>query len=501
MLAACLGQTRLLVARGRLPQAAACYHASLSVRGRQSFQKPHEAITAAFSVRQELQWGCRGIATGTQPTERFENVIVPLLRAFFTCEGHCEVPDDYKVTAEHLAAADLSSSDCKIGFRLGRSLLSIETKGAYDIEARTDRQALLDAIDCDWAGERRFERIVMALQWFKASEGHMEVPKELVLDETQCTEAGMPTHIKEFRLGQTVNNICGSGHFVHVAARRTQLDNIGFIWDHNQHQFDHHVLPALQWFKATEGHMEVPKELVLDEAQCGEAGLPEHVKEFRLGQTVRDIRSKGIFVHIAARRTQLDSIGFIWDHDQHRFDHHVLPALHWFKASEGHMEVPQELVLDEAQCRKAGLPEHVTEFRLGRTVHMIRSRGIFVQTEIPSRQAQYTANKETLESTNFIWDASQHRFDCYIKPAVSWFKALEGHAKVPAKLVLDEMQCRNAGLPEHVKEFRLGQTVTSIRRQGVFVQTKDVNRQAQYAANKDWLGAHLDQAWLWAKLP
>merc|ERR1712166_244948 len=110
----------------------------------------------------------------------------------------------------------------------------------------------------------------------------------------------------------------------------------------------------------------------------------------------------GVFVHTAARRTQLDSIGFIWDHYQHQFDHHVLPALQWFKASEGHMEVPEKLVLDEAQCREAGMPEHVKEFRLGQTVDTIRSRGDYVQTEDPSRQAQCAANKENLDSTNFI---------------------------------------------------------------------------------------------------
>merc|ERR1712166_918292 len=238
------------------------------VRGRESFQKP---ITAAFSVHQELQWGCRGLATGTQDNTRFENVILPLLRAFYELEGHCEVPNNYKVTAEHLAAADLSSSDCKIGFGLGMSLQQIETRGAFDIEARTDRQALLDAIDCDWAGEQRFERIVMALQWFKATEGHMDLPQELVLDGTQCAEAGMPEHVTEFRLGQVVSSIRSKGIFVHVAERRTQLDSIGFIWDAHQHKFDHHVLLALQWFKASEGHMEVPNKFVLDEAQCREA--------------------------------------------------------------------------------------------------------------------------------------------------------------------------------------------------------------------------------------
>ena len=128
-----LAPGRLVVARGRLPQAAACYHVGLSARGRQSLQKPPEAITAAFSVRQELQWGCRGLATGTPDIGRFENVIQPLLRAFFAHNGHCEVPEGYKVTAEHLAAANLTSSDCKIGFGLGKSLLNIETRGAHDI--------------------------------------------------------------------------------------------------------------------------------------------------------------------------------------------------------------------------------------------------------------------------------------------------------------------------------------------------------------------------------
>ena len=269
------------------------------MRGRQSLQKPPAVITAAFPVRQELQWGCRGLATETQPNERIENVTEPLLRAYFTHNGHCEVPDGYKVTAEHLAAADLSSSDCKIGFGLGISLLTIETRGTFDIGARTDRQAALDAIDCDWAGEQRFQRIVMALQWFQATEGHMDLPQKLVLDERQCAEAGMPEHVTEFRLGDTVNNIRSRGDYVHIAARRTQLDSIGFIWDAYQHQFDHHVLPALQWFKASEGHMEVTQEFVLDKAQCREAGLPEHVTEFRLGQTVSDIRHQGIFVQTA----------------------------------------------------------------------------------------------------------------------------------------------------------------------------------------------------------
>ena len=86
--------------------------------------------------------------------------------------GHCEVPNGYKVTAKHLAAANFTSSDCEIRFWLGRSLLAIVTKSTFDIGARTDRQPALEAINCDCTGEWRSERVVMALQWYKASEGH-----------------------------------------------------------------------------------------------------------------------------------------------------------------------------------------------------------------------------------------------------------------------------------------------------------------------------------------
>ena len=274
------------IARARLRRAAACTYRTLSAPGRQLLQllKPPEAISLMWAVRQQLQWGCRGFATGKPENTQFETVIAPLLRAYYNREGHCEVPDGYKVTTEHLAAADLTSSDCRIGFRLGKSLRQIETRGAHDVWARHDRQAALDAIGCDWTGERRFQRIVMALHWFKANEGHMEVVPPCLLDEEQCREAGMPMHVKEFRLGKTVDSIQDFGIFVQTtdpsreakcAARRRQLNGIGFIWYMFQHRFECYVLPALRWFGASEGHMEVPPKLVLDEAQCREAGLPD----------------------------------------------------------------------------------------------------------------------------------------------------------------------------------------------------------------------------------
>ena len=86
-------------------------------------------------------------------------------------------------------------------------------------------------------------------------------------------------------------------------------------------------------------------------------------------------------------------------------------------------------------------------------------------------------------------NADQYKFDRIIKPAVSWFKASQGHANVPRKCVLNEKECREAGLPEDVKQFRLGQTLNFIRSHGHFIQTSDPSCESKCAANKVWLQA------------
>ena len=102
---------------------------------------------------------------------------------------------------------------------------------------------------------------------------------------------------------------------------RAKLDALGFIWDAVLYRFEEVVVPALVWFKAKHcGSMEVAKDCVLGEEQCREAGLPAHVGEMRLGQTVGHIRSSGIFVEgrsemrvkLDENRVKLDELGFIW---------------------------------------------------------------------------------------------------------------------------------------------------------------------------------------------
>ena len=75
------------------------------------------------------------------------------------------------------------------------------------------------------------------------------------------------------------------------------------------------VLPALAWYRAAHrGSMDVPHKFEMDAEQCAGAGLPAHVRELRLGQTVHGIRSNGHFAEgRPENRRTLDALGFVWN--------------------------------------------------------------------------------------------------------------------------------------------------------------------------------------------
>jgi hypothetical protein len=149
--------------------------------------------------------------------------------------------------------------------------------------------------------------------------------------------------------------------------------------------------------------MDVPRAFVLGEEACRAAGLPSHVTEYRLGQTVRDVRSKKVFVVGGPENeAALDAIGFVCDSAQHRFDTIYVPALRWYAAENcGDMDVPRAFVLGEEACRAAGLPSHVTEYRLGQMVRDVRSKKVFVDGR--------PENEAALDAIGFVWASGEKR--------------------------------------------------------------------------------------------
>ena len=79
----------------------------------------------------------------------------------------------------------------------------------------------------------------------------------------------MPKHVKDSRLGKRVHNIRGSGHFVRILLRVAGEHSWTTSGSSGMRTSTNSTTTYCQrfrnWFKASEGHMEVPKKLVLDE--------------------------------------------------------------------------------------------------------------------------------------------------------------------------------------------------------------------------------------------
>jgi len=61
------------------------------------------------------------------------------------------------------------------------------------------------------------------LKWFEEKEGHLEIPNQFRMAAGDCAEAGLPSHLTEFRLGRSVGNIRTSGAFIEGHPERRQM--------------------------------------------------------------------------------------------------------------------------------------------------------------------------------------------------------------------------------------------------------------------------------------
>ena len=256
------------------------------------------------------------------PRADFEAVFLPLLQAFHAREGHPDVPAAYKVTVADAAAAGVPV-EVWVGYSLGRAAGLIWAQGAFVSSTAKGaekkaalfgrRRAKLATINFDTDGARRFGWVVLAQEWYgREHQGDMDVLRYYVMGAAECRAAGLPAHVSEFRLGQTVATIRSHKHFVSGRpGNRARLDEVGFVWESAQHTFDTVVVPALEWYgREHDGGMEVPARYLMGAAECRAAGLPAHVCELRLGPTVGNIRALEQFVSgRPGNRARLEEIG------------------------------------------------------------------------------------------------------------------------------------------------------------------------------------------------
>ncbi|CAE8733344.1 unnamed protein product, partial [Polarella glacialis] len=349
------------------------------------------------------------------------------------------------------------------GFNLGGAVLRIGRHNAY-VAGFPDREKLLQELGFIWDSQdlRFTQQLLPALQMFKDWYGHLNVPFRFVIQDSP----DMPALLKEFKLGKVVNQVRSSKYLVKNEAHRLQiLDQLGFVWDSEEFNFQEFIIPALEWYRHEFGDLLVPLKYELPESDP----LPKLLWGFKFGAAVNKIRSRQEYVKgrpdrqkvldelgliceaIPDLEKSMNELGLVGNPQDFIFTQQLLPALRIFRDRHGHSNVPVSFVIQYS----TDTPVLLRGFQLGRVVSQIRSSKYLVKNE--------TGRLHALDELGFVWDSEKFKFQELIIPALEWYRREFGNLSVPLKYELPESD----PLPKLLWGFKLGAAVNKIRsRQG-----------------------------------
>ncbi|KAG9406175.1 hypothetical protein AC1031_002507 [Aphanomyces cochlioides] len=169
-----------------------------------------------------------------------------------------------------------------------------------------------------------------------------------------------------------------------------KLDELGFVWDDNQHQWSL-TMEALRTFKKIYGHLEVPQVFEVPE---GDPEWPVHLWTMRLGLKVATIRRRQTKLTLEKRR-ELDALDFVWD-AMKLHQHRILSALKTYKKKYDNLFVPQKFVVPQDD---PDWPSDLANMHLGAIVKTLRSRKDSLSSEM----------KAKLDELGFEWSGKERR--------------------------------------------------------------------------------------------
>jgi Helicase associated domain/Helicase conserved C-terminal domain len=254
-----------------------------------------------------------------------------VLQRFKEREGHCNVPAKHR------------EGTYQLGTWVGTQRTKKDTMSA-------DRRQRLDEIGFVWDPlEAKWEDGFSALKRFKAREGHCLAPYK-------HREGTYPLGNWVMNQRQRTNKDTMS------AEHRQRLDEIGFIWDPYESEWEK-GFAILKQFKEREGHCNVLQR--------------HHEGTFRLGGWVSVQRTSKDTMS-AEHRQRLNEIGFVWDVLESKWED-GFAVLKQFKAREGHCNVSQL---------------HIEgTYRLGTWVSSQRMR----------KDAMSNERRQRLDKIGFVW--------------------------------------------------------------------------------------------------
>jgi len=235
-----------------------------------------------------------------------------------------------------------------------------------------------------------YETGVAHLRSYVARQGHANVPRKSVTDDG-------------FKLGGWVSGRREDRTIGRLSAKRiAELNALGMVWD--IHDVGYRIgLDHLRSYIARLGHVDVPQESVTDDG-------------FKLGKWVASRRrDRQVGRLSAARITELDALGMVWNTTEARYQSGV-DHLRAYTAAQGHANVPATHVADDGFKLGAWVSNRRTEHTAGRLS--------------PARFAE-------LNALGMVWDSLDAGYRIGVDHLRD-YAAREGHTRVPHGYATDD---------------------------------------------------------------
>ncbi|GMF20764.1 unnamed protein product [Phytophthora lilii] len=224
----------------------------------------------------------------------------------------------------------------------------------------------LEAIGFPWdIRQYKWDLLVMpALRTYREIYGNCDV---ITTFEVPTGDERWPKLLWGFRLGQTVMSI----RYVDTyKAQREgceeELEELGFSslsW--RRRMWDVKIYPALKAFAEHYGHCNVNFNFVVPK----NPNWPKPSWGLRLGATVANMRCRGNYLEMVERdQDKLEELGFVWNPEDDRWTHRIMPGLETYRKLTGVAWVPVDFVVPDEDP----WPDLCRGLRLGNVFMKIR---------------------------------------------------------------------------------------------------------------------------------
>lgn len=293
------------------------------------------------------------------------------------------------------------------------------------VRQHTDRVAELNALGFVWERlQPEWNLILEALITYSALYGDVMVPVSFVVPHG---DVDFPKATWGIALGKCVYRMRLRHDFLKGpkgATRRSQLNQLCFIWDVKEYVFEKFCATLVHYAKMQQQQQQYngalfEKSLKIPSTFCvpSDSSWPRGLWGYPLGAKCTAVRQKGLYVKgDAQRQARLEQIGFSWKGNASRGWYEVVHAAAIYSQIHNrvldvpsHYRVPGPPEL-QSEAFYVGhndaswpWPEHLWDFPLGQRLKDVRLKGAYLKgSDGPKRRAQ-------LDALGFVWNPKRGR--------------------------------------------------------------------------------------------